>query len=219
MTTLIPAGVGCQHPEALIDRHLAKQFFPNTSPLGATVRIGDRTLTIVGVVDQGATVRAPRRRSQPAALRPCRGRWTFHAVLRCPRRARRTHPNDPIGNPHHRSTRADLRCAESGGDRRRQPKRGAHQRGSDLRPRAWSAASRGDGAIRRDLRICNATARRAGGAHRARCDPPTRVEAGPGRGRTPRGRRRPVGCARCLCRRSVRSQRARRSVAVGIHPL
>ncbi len=38
--------------EALIDQYLAKQFFPNTSPLGATVVDGDNKLTIVGVVNQ-----------------------------------------------------------------------------------------------------------------------------------------------------------------------
>ena len=38
--------------EALIDSALARQFFPGTSPLGATMPFGDRSLTIVGVVDQ-----------------------------------------------------------------------------------------------------------------------------------------------------------------------
>jgi putative ABC transport system permease protein len=39
--------------EALIDRHLAQQFFPNSSPLGAPIVIGkDPAMTIVGVVDQ-----------------------------------------------------------------------------------------------------------------------------------------------------------------------
>jgi putative ABC transport system permease protein len=38
--------------EALIDRHLAKQFFPDSSPLGATVQVGNSSMTIVGVVDQ-----------------------------------------------------------------------------------------------------------------------------------------------------------------------
>jgi putative ABC transport system permease protein len=38
--------------EAVIDRHLAQQFFPNSSPLGAPVTFGDYALTIVGVVDQ-----------------------------------------------------------------------------------------------------------------------------------------------------------------------
>jgi len=38
--------------EALIDRHLAKQFFPDSSPVGATVQFADNSLTIVGVVDQ-----------------------------------------------------------------------------------------------------------------------------------------------------------------------
>jgi predicted permease len=38
--------------EALIDRHLAKQFFPNSSPLGATLLLNNNSLTVVGVVDQ-----------------------------------------------------------------------------------------------------------------------------------------------------------------------
>ena len=38
--------------EALIDRHLAQQFFPESSPLGATVRFSGDAMTIVGVVDQ-----------------------------------------------------------------------------------------------------------------------------------------------------------------------
>jgi putative ABC transport system permease protein len=39
--------------EALIDRHLAQQFFPTGSPLGAKIPFGaDTTLTIVGVVEQ-----------------------------------------------------------------------------------------------------------------------------------------------------------------------
>ena len=38
--------------EALIDRHLAQQFFPNGNPLGATIRSNRDSLTIVGVVEQ-----------------------------------------------------------------------------------------------------------------------------------------------------------------------
>jgi putative ABC transport system permease protein len=38
--------------EALIDRHLAQQFFPNGNTLGATIRCNGDSLTIVGVVDQ-----------------------------------------------------------------------------------------------------------------------------------------------------------------------
>jgi predicted permease len=38
--------------EALIDRHLARQFFPDASPVGSPILVGGRTLTIVGVVDQ-----------------------------------------------------------------------------------------------------------------------------------------------------------------------
>ncbi len=44
---------GTMH-EALIDGHLAKQFFPDSSPIGATVLLGSNplTITVVGVVDQ-----------------------------------------------------------------------------------------------------------------------------------------------------------------------
>ena len=38
--------------EALIDRHVAQQFFPGGSPLGATLRWNDISMTVVGVVDQ-----------------------------------------------------------------------------------------------------------------------------------------------------------------------
>jgi putative ABC transport system permease protein len=38
--------------EALIDRYLAEQFFPNVSPLGATVEFDKFSATIVGVVQQ-----------------------------------------------------------------------------------------------------------------------------------------------------------------------
>ena len=38
--------------EALIDRHLAEQFFPNSNPLGSTMTVNKNSLTIVGVVDQ-----------------------------------------------------------------------------------------------------------------------------------------------------------------------
>jgi putative ABC transport system permease protein len=40
--------------EALIDRYLAKQFFPDSSPIGATVLLGanPQTIMIVGVVEQ-----------------------------------------------------------------------------------------------------------------------------------------------------------------------
>lgn len=38
--------------EALIDRQLARQFFPAGNPLGATIPIDDNSLTIVGVVEQ-----------------------------------------------------------------------------------------------------------------------------------------------------------------------
>lgn len=43
--------------EALIDRHLAAQFFPNSSPLGATIPFNNNILTIVGVVDQARLYR------------------------------------------------------------------------------------------------------------------------------------------------------------------
>jgi putative ABC transport system permease protein len=38
--------------EALIDRHLAEQFFPNSNPLGSTMTFDKNSVTIVGVVDQ-----------------------------------------------------------------------------------------------------------------------------------------------------------------------
>jgi putative ABC transport system permease protein len=38
--------------EAIIDHHLAERFFPNRSPLGATLRHLDQSTTIVGVVEQ-----------------------------------------------------------------------------------------------------------------------------------------------------------------------
>jgi putative ABC transport system permease protein len=38
--------------EALIDRHLAQQFFPNGSAVGATLRCEGELSTIIGVVDQ-----------------------------------------------------------------------------------------------------------------------------------------------------------------------
>jgi putative ABC transport system permease protein len=38
--------------EALIDRHLARQFFPNRSAVGATLRTIGRVMTVTGVVDQ-----------------------------------------------------------------------------------------------------------------------------------------------------------------------
>jgi predicted permease len=38
--------------EALIDRPLAEQFFPNANPIGATVQFGKEALTIVGVIEQ-----------------------------------------------------------------------------------------------------------------------------------------------------------------------
>jgi putative ABC transport system permease protein len=38
--------------EALIDRHLAAQFFPTGTPIGVTIPFRDKTVTIVGVVEQ-----------------------------------------------------------------------------------------------------------------------------------------------------------------------
>jgi putative ABC transport system permease protein len=38
--------------EALIDAHLARTFFPGANPIGASIRFGDGSLTIVGVVRQ-----------------------------------------------------------------------------------------------------------------------------------------------------------------------
>jgi putative ABC transport system permease protein len=38
--------------EALIDRYLAKQFFPDSSPIGATVQFAGNPVTVVGVVEQ-----------------------------------------------------------------------------------------------------------------------------------------------------------------------
>jgi putative ABC transport system permease protein len=38
--------------EALIDTHLAQQFFPSVSPLGASIAFNGQALTIVGVVNQ-----------------------------------------------------------------------------------------------------------------------------------------------------------------------
>jgi len=43
------------HPgvrEALIDQHLVRRFFPDRSPLGATIMCDDVSMTIVGVVQQ-----------------------------------------------------------------------------------------------------------------------------------------------------------------------
>lgn len=37
--------------EVIIDRLLARQFYPGTSPLGATLMLGDRTLRVAGVID------------------------------------------------------------------------------------------------------------------------------------------------------------------------
>jgi len=38
--------------EALIDQHLASQFFPGGSPVGARIPFRDNTLTVVGVIEQ-----------------------------------------------------------------------------------------------------------------------------------------------------------------------
>jgi putative ABC transport system permease protein len=38
-------------PEALIDRTLASEFYPSGSPIGATLRMGDDSLTVIGVVE------------------------------------------------------------------------------------------------------------------------------------------------------------------------
>jgi putative ABC transport system permease protein len=38
--------------EALIDRHLAEQFFPTGSPLGAIIPLKDQAVTVVGVIEQ-----------------------------------------------------------------------------------------------------------------------------------------------------------------------
>ncbi len=38
--------------EAMIDRSLAKRFFPKGNPIGATISFGEKSLTVVGVVDQ-----------------------------------------------------------------------------------------------------------------------------------------------------------------------
>lgn len=38
--------------EALIDRHLANQFFPNGSAIGATLRTNGRAMIVAGVIDQ-----------------------------------------------------------------------------------------------------------------------------------------------------------------------
>jgi putative ABC transport system permease protein len=38
--------------EVVIDRHLAEQFFPDASPIGATLMLNSMQLTIAGVVDQ-----------------------------------------------------------------------------------------------------------------------------------------------------------------------
>lgn len=38
--------------EVLIDSNLARRFFPNGSPVGATLRFGDRAFTVIGVIAQ-----------------------------------------------------------------------------------------------------------------------------------------------------------------------
>jgi putative ABC transport system permease protein len=38
--------------EAMVDRALARQFFPEGNPIGATLRLGGRSLTIIGVFSQ-----------------------------------------------------------------------------------------------------------------------------------------------------------------------
>src|SRR5437773_2096114 len=52
------AGRGFEAPhhegvrEAVIDRHLAQQFFPNSNPIGAILRCEGVSITIIGVVEQ-----------------------------------------------------------------------------------------------------------------------------------------------------------------------
>jgi putative ABC transport system permease protein len=67
--------------EALIDRHLAQQFFPGRSPLGATLQFNDNAITIVGVVDQARQHNLHRDGRQQVFLRAedygSRGYWFF----------------------------------------------------------------------------------------------------------------------------------------------
>ena len=67
--------------EAVIDRHLAEQFFPNSNPLGSTMTLNDRSFTIVGVVNQ-ARLHALDKDGRPQLIvraedYPSRGYWFF----------------------------------------------------------------------------------------------------------------------------------------------
>jgi len=67
--------------EALIDRHLAQQFFPGRSAIGATLQFNNRTMSVVGVVDQARLHDLHRDGRQQIFLRAedygSRGYWFF----------------------------------------------------------------------------------------------------------------------------------------------
>jgi len=67
--------------EALIDRHLAQQFFPDGGAIGATLQFNNRTMTVVGVVNQARLHDLHRDGRQQIYLRAedagSRGYWFF----------------------------------------------------------------------------------------------------------------------------------------------
>ena len=67
--------------EAVIDRHLAEQFFPNSNPLGSTMTFNDRSFTIVGVVNQARLHDLDKDGRPQLIVRaedyPSRGYWFF----------------------------------------------------------------------------------------------------------------------------------------------
>jgi putative ABC transport system permease protein len=75
--------------EALIDRHLAQQFFPGRSPIGATLQWNNNAVTVVGVVQQARQHDLHRDGRQQVFLRAedygSRGYW--FVAIRSPREA------------------------------------------------------------------------------------------------------------------------------------
>jgi hypothetical protein len=108
--------------EAVIDRLLARQFFPTGNPLGARIPFDDQSLSIVGVVGSGQDVRRSPGRSA-ASLHPRRGLGLSQSDVRSPhpaRTAQRRTGCPPLHSRHRSPARArrsavdgrrDWRCA------------------------------------------------------------------------------------------------------------
>ena len=157
--------------EALVDRQIARQFFPGGSPLGAKIPWGDnsQSVTVVGVSNRRGYTTSTRTGGRRSTYGPKTG--VSDADVRRANRPRPLEPRSrsPGSDPERRLASRDRERPAHGRDRAGRTAPAAHQRGADCRLRPRCAIARRDGAVRRRVRLGHpppSRARRPPGARR-----------------------------------------------------